>query len=229
MLMKIEEKRRLSILRKDILSKPEFERLYGIPYSEMEIIKEDDAILFRLINDALRTGTALFLRNKPIPEGFVSRFAFERALEKNKISLIRNAAISIGISEDDFRKVLEKMSQKMVIGNSFVYDSAIEILKNMTQDSYTTIFGNHSELCKEIHKKIKTYYKITVSPIICEVAKKKGEDYLANSFCAISRIPTSIKYQVMMKFGKPLQLRPDTCSALTVLRFKKILQPFTWG
>ena len=67
---------------------------------------------------------------------------------------------------------------------------------------------------------------ITVTPVHCLTSQVIGEtppDF-AHDFDSITNEPMGISFQLWLETEKPIQLRPDSCSWITYIRFEDVLK-----
>jgi hypothetical protein len=94
------------------------------------------------------------------------------------------------------------------------------------------IFQNHSTRCKAIHAGIRQDLGLDVKPLWCEASRRLDaadrRDY-ARGFDALTLEPLGLRHQVWLDLGKPMTLRPDACSILTLASFKSIVESIIFG
>ena len=89
-----------------------------------------------------------------------------------------------------------------------------------------TTFSSYSAFIRRFHQEIRSVLQVAVTPLLDDTSLRIGDDppECAYGFDSITNEPMGIGYQVWLETNKPLQLRPDTCSWTTYLRFEDLLR-----
>jgi hypothetical protein len=169
----------------------------------------------------------------------IDHWRFETFLQHRELIPERLASIQLGMSQESFRKMLELMSGETLItpaeekGNGQgIYSS------NFIRDIYMRfaglqrrVFGSHTGYIQRLHATIAAElgFKPEAQFCITSLLLKEDPPVAAYEYDILTNEPIGIRYQSWLDFGKPLNLKPDACSLVTLVKNYDLLQPFSMG
>ncbi len=226
--MNDEQRKRLDALRQDFCSDELADALYGIG----DPPADDLMGRFRVW-----CGQMGVIGQQP---GKIARAWLETFFQRSKLLPRRWAAARLGMTERSFRD-----ATRALIRASLLTEGEVEPLSGAVSEAIVRgfrdffprlarkSFADHDSACRHIHEAIRMDHGIDVEPLLCVTSVALGEDppLLANEFDAITGDPVSLRYQVWLDLGKPMNLRPDCCSLKLYWAERDILEPllFTKG
>lgn len=103
-------------------------------------------------------------------------------------------------------------------------------VRALPQLRYRTVV-RHDSFCERLHQAITKELGIGVEKQPCATSVELSEEPIlySGTIDSLTLWPLSIKYQVLLDFGKPLNLPPDGCSKLTLAENLEELRPFVAG
>lgn len=169
----------------------------------------------------------------------INRWFFELFLQRRELVSIRGASIRFGMDVTSFIATLESAFKKGLISKSEAegdfpncYRASLisDFHRRFTQIKFK-IFSTNSSYIKAVHELIASQLGVKVTPIFCATSKAIGcnpVDY-ANSYDILTNEPMVTMFDVWLDTRKPIQLRPDSCSWSTYLRFENALKGSVLG
>lgn len=181
-------------------------------------------------------------RIKEVPPDKIDRYGLEGYFQQFRVLPTKWAAARLGMNQksfEDMRVALQKQGQPVPkvaeSRDSLVMLDFIENIRAFFPYLKRHTYGDHTSFCKALHAAILSDLKIQVEPLLCVTSEwliKHGSvediDY-AQAFDCITLKPVGLRYQVWLKTGKPMNLRPDVCSLLFYAQHKKQLSKFRMG
>lgn len=170
----------------------------------------------------------------------VSRWAFERYYAHFELLSPRSAAARIGTDTSSLRRVVGYAKSLGVPPESIgeigagVRADFIDRLIRLFPPLANTIFGDHTQYCRTLHKALLEEH-VKVEPAIDRSSKavanqEKGEEEdCAYHYDIVTLEPLGLRFQVWLDFKKPMDLEPDKTSAATYLQNIALLEPFVPG
>jgi hypothetical protein len=95
-------------------------------------------------------------------------------------------------------------------------------LREMTFPHITAFFD-------KFHEALSTELNVQIEPLMCKTADVLKQRVYATQLDAITEEPMSSVFHVFLDTNRPLRLPPDSCSMLTYVRFRDILDPVVLG
>lgn len=219
--MESQEQRRLDLLCQRSVP-PEFIlELFGVDVSRF----------------AAQFSSWLSARNKqPSSDGLVDRYLFESFMLANRVEPMKFAAASLGMVEDSLRDILQRLPKIGLTRDYEVYPNLLDrgleddLISALPTTRFRT-FGDHESFCLRIHADLETTTGTRVSPLHCWTSGRIQEypHRFAKTFDSISLQPLSIRHQVLLDFGKPMNLAPDRCSKWLFAQNYSTLHEFLAG
>jgi len=224
----LEAQSRLDLFRRRNWSYDEIADWYGV-----ELWSPSDPFLAQFIAWERRSKRVI-----PDPGG-INRTQFELFLQSRQLTTERSAAVQLAMTEESFRLTLEAARQQGFLSATeadgefpriYRTDLISGLYKRFPALQHIT-FSSHSSFVKRLHKQIKDDLGVEVTPLLCVTSKALGEDPVAYAHDQdiITKEPMSIGYQVWLETDKPIQIRPDSCSWVTYIRFELVLKPIAFS
>lgn len=172
-----------------------------------------------------------------VESGQVSRSHLELFLQERELTTQRAAAVGWGMKEESFQRTWAAAKSKGFITSSEEKGEFVGIYRaTLIRDFHRRfqplkfkIFATYPSFIESLHRQIAEVLDVTVTPEFCLTAKALGRTDYARSFDIISNEPMSHLYDVWLITGKPIQLRPDSCSWLTFVKHEDVLGPLLMG
>lgn len=218
---------RFEILKKEFVTAEEIRAIFGINIGDSYTLPRLEGFIAKMSHN----------KNK-IDGDKYSRYFVERFLQFYRLIPFNFAAIRLGMNEQSFKIVLEKLDEKgIIIQNTLNYpedlidESIIKDFHKFFNATQNTIFSSHTNYCYKLHLAIADELKYEVEAVFCQTSEylKEPDKLYAHNTCYISKQPTSLKYTQYMNFGKPISLLPDLCSKLFLYQNRSELEKYVFG
>ena len=167
----------------------------------------------------------------------VNRFWLETFFQRSRLLPKKWAAVRLGMAEESFDEVLDALdtdgiatrSEVQPVG-SLVSEEKVRNFHELFRQTQRRVFSDNSDRCRRIHKAIGETYHVKVQPVYCVTSEALAEEPLlfAGHFDAINGDPVSVRYQVWLDLGKPMNLRPDGCSLKLYWAEREALRPLVF-
>jgi hypothetical protein len=154
----------------------------------------------------------------------IHRHDVETFLLQKSLTSWRNAAIYLGMSEDDLRETVDHLSGSDIYNTiedphnkQLVRKREAELLFQYFLKLGNRAFSDHSKMCEHLHAAIREELKIEIGPIYCATSLALNEDTpeFATRFDSLNGTPVGNRYQLWLDTKKPINLIPDVCSLTT--------------
>jgi len=184
-----------------------------------------------------RAWAGRFRRMKVVEQNnhLYDRHALERCFQFHRLLPVKWGAARLGMERDSFVELLEILDQRSLIirnvGNftdQLIEESLIRDMSKLFPGLPNTVFGDHSDYCRNLHQAIHNDFGISVRPLRCVTSETLGDDPpdYAYEFDVITSEPIGTRYQVWLDLGKPICLKADACSLRLFAAEQEILSPF---
>ena len=164
------------------------------------------------------------------------RHAFELFMQNRRLMPMRLAAARLGMTRRSLELVLTALEQNNWIvrntlhfSDQIIYDGFLKEIVQLFPDLRNRIFSSHDNFCTRLHDAIGNDTGVRVDQLKCETAQYLEQDDFAYSYDAITGQPIGIRYEVWLDLGKPIRLRPDSCSSLLYWSNRGELAPHVFG
>lgn len=217
---------RLQLLKRRLWPKAELARWLGIDFAEAHPLLAQYQMWSEMSYEAAYHESSE-----------VDRCRFETFLTSRAWVTQRGAALQLAVNEESFLKIMRAAIAKNIAAPGEadgvfrgVYSAEFisDFYKHFPKLRNKT-FPNLNAFYAQLHAEISERLSIQPFPLKCITATTLGEDDYATNLDAITEEPTSLRFQVLLETGKPIHLRPDTCSWLTYFRFEAILKTAVLG
>jgi hypothetical protein len=158
---------------------------------------------------------------------WIDRHAAETFLLQESLTSWRNAAIYLGMSEDDLHKTVDRLAARDMYNmievsknEQLVHKREAELLFQHFLGLRSRAFSDHSKMCERLHAAIREEFEIEITPIYCatSLALKEESPEFAIRFDSLNGTPVGNRYQLWLNTKKPVNLIPDVCSLTTYVR-----------
>ena len=166
----------------------------------------------------------------------VDRWAFESFLQQEHVLPLKTAAIRFAMNEEDFSDLLGRMCEQNMLSRSIKVDLEGKLLSlpvlNDLDKHFKSLrmrfFTSQASFIEAFHKTIQEQLGLQINSIYskCSQELKDNPIDMATEFDILTGEPLGNAHQVWLDFGKPLALRPDTCSIVTYVRHQQSLKEF---
>jgi hypothetical protein len=182
--------------------------------------------------------TLLSKRKIAEKDSLFSRFVFEGFLQHYRLLPRRSGALQLGMTSESLGQTIEALTLKgwidindLTMPSDLIDESFIRSIYTLFPSMQGVLFTDHTDFCRQLHEAIRNEFKITVDTVYCTTSQARGDNpvEIANSICVVSHQPSSIRNEIMMDFGKPISLPPDTCSRILIEQNLNDLKPFVLG
>ena len=162
----------------------------------------------------------------------IDRCKFEIFLQTRQWMSKKSAALALAVTEPNLVEILHSATSRNLIAAAEsqgvfagVYTSEfIAGFYKRFNSIRTTTFPNLDVFYVRLHHVIKETLGVTVQPVLCLTSEILGDSHYATSVDIITGEPMSQGFAVFLDTNKPLQLRPDACSALTYIKHEVTLR-----
>ena len=164
----------------------------------------------------------------------INRNLFEIFLQKRDLVGVRGAAVQLGMRESSFKNVLSALVSAGYVFENEASDDGVGIFQSsLLKSLYKRLpslarmtFSTHSSFVDRLHNELRAIADVKIEPLYDKTSEVIGENskMYAHDFDIISDEPMGLPFQLWIETGKPIQLRPDSCSWLTYLRFENTLK-----
>ena len=155
---------------------------------------------------------------------WIDRHAAETFLLQESLTSWRNAAIYLGMSEDDLHKTVDRLAARDMYNmievsknEQLVHKREAELLFQHFLGLRNRAFSDHSKMCERLHAAICQEFNFKVEPIYCatSLALEEESPEFATRFDSLNGTPVGNRYQLWLNTNKPTNLIPDVCSLKT--------------
>lgn len=211
---------RLEELEQEFASAELFSDLYGLEFDEDDLQARVEAWAGRHYDDEVEV-----FRGEQ-----VHRWRLETFLQNEKLLPVKWAGARLGMTEKSFRNLAEQFIDEHLLDweadREVIREADVNGLRDNFSDLKNSLFGSHGGYCEKLHKVIEREFGLEVEPLYCETSKFLDEEPLlhARGFDSLTYEPVSTKYENWLQTGKPMHLRPDSCSTLTLVVHEELLE-----
>lgn len=219
-----EIERRLEMLRGRYVD-PEYVRdYYGL----------DDIRAHELLNDDINRYRQTMTRAPNGDAAFVDRYALEGFFQARSLLPFKWAALSLGMNEELFRKVLERrhelptpLRDQYVLYDCLVKTNFAQDVRRVLPELKNRSFYDHRGFCQYLHPALQKALKISDEEMsegtarcatdlaLREAGMGDEPPRLAEYFDCLTCEPLSAAHCMWLELKKPKSLPPDRCSKLT--------------
>jgi hypothetical protein len=218
---------RLNLLRTRCWPKNDISLWFGI-----NLNGENDPILQQFLIWSEQNVEAVYREPQVI-----DRCKFELFLHTRQWITRKSAALGLAVTEDSLDRILKAAKDHHVIAATewqgvFPGVYAEELITGFYKrfnGIRSTTFPHLDAFYTRLHDEIQETLGETARPVFCPTSKVFGQRHYATSADIITGTPMSQWSVVFLDTQKPLQLRPDACSALTYFKHEAVLRDALLG
>ncbi len=216
-------RKRLEELESEFADDRLIRRLYGLEF------REDDSLTERIKAWAERH----YDREASVfgDEG-IHRWRLETFLQNEKLLPVKWAGAKLGMTRESFQDLAERLIDEHLLDwdadRQVIRKDDVEGIRDNFESLKHRLFGDHRNYCEVLHEAIQSEFGISVDPLYCKTSEFLDEDpsLYAKGFDSLTDEPVSAKYENWLQTGKPMHLRPDVCSTLTLVEHESLLEGY---
>lgn len=225
---------RLNLFLEPKWNPPEFLTWYGL-----DMINPDQGTKRLLAQAAFWAGT--YQAPSVLGPGPYNHWHWEIFLQRRELVPITVAAAELAMSVNDFREVAERFKNSSgfsSVGDPWANESDCIVRKAFLRDFHKgfeatrrTTFGSYPSYIEKVHAQIASQLNYTPARTNdkTDIALEEIPCRPGYSIDCITGEPVGMGRDVFLDTGKPMQLRPDSCSWLTFAKYEHILRPKVLG
>lgn len=218
-----------------LVSQPRWNKDLFIEWYGVDIWKDSPLKLqFQLWADRFKKGKTV------VGTDDVDRCMFELFCQTREWVPIAAAASRLATSKEDFTKFLNAMHADKIISKTQILgdepgvfsESFLRSLPRLLPSFPITTFSSQSSYTCKFHETIgRDLPGLNIALLNCAASVWFGEDPVeaASERDIITSEPIGLGHQIWLEFNKPLSLRPDACSSLTLVKHEALLSPYSMG
>ena len=206
-----------------------FSRIYGLDILSEEA--KDIREVFEEWNDSFVEKRKCFCDNQTK----INRLLFELFLQNYNLITSHLAGIQLAMSKEDIENVIstvQSMKRQSSIKN--VIDASVfSNLKSYFPSLKFKLFSDRYVYIQRLHEAIHNELGIQIEPIRPfypkKVEGKEDDGKFATEYDILTDIPFKSEEEVWLDFGKPIALKPDTCSIYTFVEHRAELEEYLFS
>lgn len=218
---------RLNLLRARDWATEEISRWFGVSFAG-----ENYRILQQFLIWSEQNVEAAFTEPRAI-----NRSRFELFLNARQWITKKSAALALAVTERSLEEILKIATERHLVAAAESQGVFAEVFNAEFITGFhkrfprirTTIFPNLDAFYVRLHHEIFETLGIRVEDVFCLTSEIVEPRHYATASDIITGKPMSQAHFVYLNSNKPLQLRPDTCSALTYVKYERILREAVLG
>ncbi len=221
------------------LLEPNWEPQEFLTWYGLDLNNPDIGTQKLLVQATIWSGT--FENPSELGSGPYNHWHWEIFLQRRELVPITEAAAELAMSVGDFREVAERFKRSSgfsSVGDPWANESNCIVRQAFLRDFHKgfegtrrAIFGSHSGYIQRVHEQItkQLNYTPTRTDDKTDIALQEMPPRPGYSIDCITGDAVGMGRDVFLDTGKPLQLRPDSCSWLTFAKFEEVLRPKALG
>jgi hypothetical protein len=216
-------KKRLEELEREFASAKLIRKLYGIELGEAE----------SLIDRIEAWADRHYSHEAPVFDGEqVHRWRLETFLQDEKLLPVKWAGARLGMSEDSFRELARQLVGEHLLDwepeRQVIRKDDVEGIRDNFETLRHQVFDSHQRFCSHLHDAIENAFGLEIDALHCRTSEFLGEEptLYARGFDSLTYEPVSTRYEHWLQIGKPMHLRPDVCSSLTLVAHEHLLEDY---
>jgi hypothetical protein len=204
---------------------------YGI-----ELEGEDQRLLahFRIWLESFQRGGSRYSISS------IPRHAFDLFLQRRELICRRAIALEFGMTPESFDSLLDASLEKDIINPREKMGEFPGVYRRSFLRDYHKRFSElqrlpfpgHSKFLIRLHEQIEKHLGFIPEQVLCStfpVVRERGcdgsaEPVFAHFFDVLTGEPVNASFEIWLNTTRPVQLRPDSCSWKTFMRFEQILK-----
>jgi hypothetical protein len=213
--------RRLHILNDEFVAEDVVEEMYGLELPGSSLAARFEAWAERH-----------YERDAPVfdDNGNVHRWRLETFLQQQSLLPVEWAAARLGMTDSSFLELAETLIDEHLldwdIDKQVVRENDVDGIRDHFDELKWQTFEGIQSFCSTLHSAIEKEFGLEVEPLHCSTSDFLDEEpvLFARRFDVLTDEPMSATYEHWLETDKPMHLRPDACSTLTLVRHEELLE-----